>query len=228
MVRQFQSDPSRPDNGGGIPLQSPMNPMGPGGVPFLQPSGGAPGVISGPPQPFDPRILSGGPPGLLPPAGMLPPGGPGMPMDMISGPVLHPGAMLGPQSSLPGPFISFDGMGPGPAIGYEPISRGPPPPDYSSNPVLYNQSAPIPQSMQAPSPQPVPAPGAPVMYPIQSQSGYDPHGSSAPHSSYRRHRSPSPIKSREREDRMKTPEPPIISDYKVINFNLKLKIFIVN
>lgn len=220
MVRQFHTD--QPESSGGHPLQPsmvPMQNMGPGGIPFIPSGPGAPpGVISGPPQSYDPRMLPGGPTGLLQTPGAMPmgPNGPGMPMEIISGPVMHPGGMLAPQASMPGAFMGFEGIPTGPGLNYEPMNQVPPPPEYSSNPVIYNQGAPIPH-IPEPSPQPVPAPGQPpVMYPMQSQPRFDPHRSAPP---YRRPRSPSPVKGRNKEDRIRTPEPPIISDYKVINFN---------
>lgn len=226
LARQFQSDSSRPENSSEHTVpRSPMGSMqnmGPGAPPpYLQPGSGVPpGVIPGPPQQFDPRILPGVPSGMIPPAGGMLPTGPGMPMDIIPGPVMHPGGIMGPHGSMPNAYVNFDGIAPVPGVNFDPLNRGPPTSEYSSNPVLY-QGAPLAHSIQDTSPQPVPAPGLPpAMYPMQSQPGYDhPHGSN---SSYRRQRSPSPVRNRSRqEERMKTPEPPIISDYKVINFYLK-------
>lgn len=137
------------------------------------------------------------------PSGMIPGPIPG-PMDMIPGvvPSMHPG---GPPMMHP-PYGGFESMG------FDPLGRGPigPPAEYGSGPVLYNQpglpplGAPIQQRI---SPQPVPAPFTGVG-PVHSIGpGFVPIPNYSPNSR----------QSPKRNERIRTPEPPIISDFKVIH-----------
>ena len=209
---------------------SSMHGMGPGAPSYMPPGG--------------PQQMM--PPGLLPtpPQGMM--SGPGMVhggMDMHQGPLaMHP--VMGPVPGAGLPYGGYDACPPGPpGMNFDPLNGGPPPANYSSGPIMYNQGNPMPinphpmQSMPPPlSPQPVPAPGqgAPgPMYPgpplgsaMQHQPAAVPGPKYSPNAAYNA-RSPAldAFKSR-REERMKTPEPPIISDFKVIPFVMGYKTYI--
>ncbi|KAK2588354.1 hypothetical protein KPH14_004369 [Odynerus spinipes] len=149
-------------------------------------------------------------------------------------------SVLPPMPTGVPPFMIFEIPAP-PPMGFEPGPLHPmPPAHYSSGPVMYNQSNPMatqpgvrPSLLPAPqpTPQPVPAPG-PVDHPIMvyaPQHGIPPvvphlespnkpanPAASPPPQSYNDHR---PLSSHNgfqppREERLKTPEPPVISDTK--------------
>lgn len=173
-----------------------------------------------------------GPPQPPPSSYMHQPGQPGPPgMQMPGGPL---GFMNFEQHLPPVPMMNFE------PLSLQPLP--PPQPDYSSGPVIYNQpnSGPVPPAnstpllpLPVPSPQPVPAPGlsdqVPMMYnqmhciplvqPSSNQQSSDlvSKRSTTPHS-YKGHRSTTPYKGMQassHKDRLKTPEPPVISDSKL-------------
>lgn len=150
-------------------------------------------------------------------------------------------SVLPPMSSGVPPFINFDIPVP-PPMSFEAGSmHAIPPAHYSSGPVMYNQQSPLatqpglrPSLLPTPqpqAPQPVPAPG-PVDHPVM---GYAPQHKIPPvvshlessnklanpilspsSQSYKDHRSLSSHNGFQppREERLKTPEPPVISDTK--------------
>jgi hypothetical protein len=254
LARQFQTDTIRGDNGMPCMQQSlGVMHMGPGGPPFITTGGGGPPVIHSGPQPMDPRMMLGllstpqriipGPPGMVPGPSVIPSGS----ID------IHPGAQGIPAPPGTGPpFINYDGCQPGPpGINFDPINRGPLPLDHSSASIMYNQGNSmssmnsIPLPMQSLSPKPVPAPGqvlpGGILYNVAVDSliQYQPtnlHGSEHSPNRYLNRNSISPNevmfrKRSKREERMKTPEPPIISDIKVIflcnNYKKYICIFIL-
>ncbi|XP_063977024.1 serine/arginine repetitive matrix protein 1-like isoform X2 [Diachasmimorpha longicaudata] len=129
--------------------------------------------------------------------------------------------MIAPTSA---PFIPFDATIPQP-MGFEPAPIHPTPVEYNAAPVMYSQGA-LERfgQLPVPSPQPVPAPmsAEPTRY---SQALKSLQRSPSPlrefsdgHYDRKRDRSPRALASHNgrlgRSDRLKTPEPPVISSSK--------------
>lgn len=170
---------------------------------------------------------------------LLGPGpGPGSGHPQISGPPQH---YMPLQESLPPinpSYIPYDNMAPaGSSMNFEQlpmhsISQ----PDYTAPAVIYNQSNPVPihntpsRSAFAPvmsrSPQPVPAPPIDqsmlfhqqVSTPMQASPSPQPERIDSGHHVYSEHSSSvyTGGHSSSRRDRLKTPEPPVISKSKVM------------
>ncbi|CAB0037815.1 unnamed protein product [Trichogramma brassicae] len=153
------------------------------------------GGLPGPDQ-MPPSFMSVPPPGMMP--GGPPPG------------MMVPPGMMAPQVPMmggPPPYMGYDACPPGPSYGPGVA------PDYGAPSVMYPgvPSVPIMRSM---SPQPVPAapsvalPMNPI-YPDDCTHQQMPANYYTPNDPHYCTRSESP------EDRMRTPEPPIISDFKI-------------
>ncbi|KAL7297345.1 hypothetical protein TKK_0009736 [Trichogramma kaykai] len=152
--------------------------------------------IGGPDQ-MPPSFMSIPPPGMMP--GGPPPG------------MMVPPGMMAPQVPMmggPPPYMGYDACPPGPSYGPGVA------PDYGAPSVMYPgvPSVPIMRSM---SPQPVPAAPSVVLpmnpiYPDDCTHQQMPANYYTPNDPHYCTRSESP------EDRMRTPEPPIISDFKII------------
>ncbi|XP_015587802.1 serine/arginine repetitive matrix protein 1 isoform X2 [Cephus cinctus] len=155
----------------------------------------------------------------------------------------HPGPPGMPIQGGHPNFMSFEQHPPGPML-FDPMPiLQPPQPDYAAGPVMYNQPTPGPMQpmlrpsllpLPVPSPQPVPPPGSGdqpnmvfnqhCMPTLQQPPGFQPleasrHSNSPPRSStshnYKDPRSTAPYNGlRTSQDRLKTPEPPVISNSK--------------
>ncbi|XP_015109783.1 serine/arginine repetitive matrix protein 1 isoform X2 [Diachasma alloeum] len=142
-------------------------------------------------------------------------------------PMMDPVVPMGMPAPTPAPFIPFDPSIPQP-MSFEPVPMHQAPIEYNAAPVMYNQGAPIPQErfglLPVPSPQPVPAPAnvEPARYSKTSKSlrrSPSPRREfSDGHYERKRERSPRGASSHNgglgRPDRLKTPEPPVISNSK--------------
>ncbi|XP_058809727.1 uncharacterized protein LOC131674929 [Phymastichus coffea] len=207
LARQFSHDGMMPDK-----------PMGPGTMP---------GYGAGPPM--DPRMG----PGILPTPGMP---GPSMMNPMHPG-VVHPAAPVMHPGPRGPPFLGYDGT----SMPFEsPMNMGPTSVDFPGpgpvdfpGPAMFSQGlinpvAPHPLRPVSPVPQPVPAPvigqgytaglGASLQHQL-ANSGPGSRDRYSPNASYSSRHSGSPSdkmfrNKNKREERMKTPEPPIISDVK--------------
>lgn len=217
--------------GFGVP---PENYMGPGNSIL----GAPPGMPVGPGMPpgMMPPGMHPGPPVMMP----MPPhtGGPPLeqiPLQLNMNPMMPPMEMHPdhrnmhiPNEHIRPPFLNFDPVA-------QQMPYVPPVPEFSAAPVMFDQNNRQPPVMLQPpgpkfvgsmrkekSPQPVPAP--PILlekFSLSKKQSQQVDYAPRKYSPRRQSRSISPIDISPKHQRMRTPEPPIISSSKVKNFVYK-------
>uniref|UniRef100_A0A0C9Q4C2 Srrm2_1 protein n=2 Tax=Fopius arisanus TaxID=64838 RepID=A0A0C9Q4C2_9HYME len=139
-------------------------------------------------------------------------------------PMMDPVVSMGLIPQAPAAFMGFEPPAP-PSINFEPVAMHSLPHEYNAPPVMYNQGAPVPQDrfglLPVPSPQPVPAPANESSRYSQvsaSRRSSSPVRNEFSDGHYDRERDRRGASSRNgglvRADRLKTPEPPVISKSK--------------